>query len=467
MRSLRDVIFKWFLGGVILLFATFVGITVWTGEDLFVLIWGEVAGPFVHYVAESMVDAYEEGGVLKLNAMRLRTTNPAGVTSYLYDSSGRELQGQIAPEKLKFFLKDLAIDADDKSERIPFEVTREGTFAGTTVHGRTGRSYTAALIIPYTPFLDWQLPIAAMFLRVGFGLCIAAIACYWLAHHLTRPLIRLREAAQKFASGNMGARAGKDTGQNQVREIHELANDFDEMAARIESLMDGQRRLLLDISHELRTPLTRMTLAMGIARRSASPETYPALDRMEREADKLNQLISRVIAINRLEATGEPVSRQAVDLSQLVTQIVDDARLEAQVLEKSVEFSERAPCILEADPELLGSAIENIVRNAIRHTKAGTAVEVRLESSAEAVYIIVIDHGSGVPDEVIGKLFDPFFRVQQGRESQSGGIGLGLTIAYRAVKLHGGTIEPRNHKAGGLEMLIQLPLFHSYFPVQN
>ncbi len=458
MRSLRDVIFKWFLGGVLLLFSTFVAITVWTGQDLFGLIWGEVAAPFMNYVAESMVDAYEEGGALKLNAVRQRTSSPTGVNCFLYDSEGRELQGQMAPVKLIAFLKKVSAGQRTSAGRIPFEVTSEGTFAGTMVHGRNGRTYTAAMSIPYTPFTELPIPLAAMFLRVGFGLCIAAIACYWLAHHLTLPLIRLREAAQKFARGNLGARAGGDPGLHQVREIHELASDFDEMATRIESLMDGQRRLLLDISHELRTPLTRMTLAMGIARRSANAEIHPALDRMEREAEKLNQLISRVIAINRLEATGDPVSRQTIDLTELVMQIVDDARLEAHVLEKSIQFADSAPCTIQGDPELLGSAIENVVRNAIRHTKPGTVVEVRLQASADAVFVIVIDRGPGVPDDAISKLFDPFFRVQQGREAQSGGIGLGLTIAYRAVKLHGGTIEPRNHSAGGLEMEIQLPL---------
>ena len=456
MRSLRDIVFRWFLGGVLLLFTTFAAITIWTGQDLLVVLWRERAGPFVRYVAENLVKTYEDSGPQGLKALDHQTSLPAGIQTFLLSPQGTELRGQPVDPTLALLLSKLKPEKY-LGEDVLFRLTPEGTFAAILVKTKQGQLYRVGLIIPGTPITELPMPVGAILLRVGLGLCIAAAACYWLAYHLTHPLTLLREAARKFADGDLRARGGMEPTLHQVSEIHALATDFDDMASRIESLMEGQRRLLLDVSHELRTPLTRMTLTLGIARRSATPEIIPSLERIEREAEKLNQLVTRVIAVNRMETSGEPMVRQKIDLAGLVHQVVEDARIEAHAHQKSVQLLDHVGCTVNGDPDLLSSAIENIVRNAIRHTATGTGVDVRLCLEGSSVHLSIADHGPGVSEEHITRIFDPFFRVQKGRETQSGGIGLGLTIAARAVKLHGGKILPRNLPQGGLEMEILLP----------
>ena len=452
MRSLRDIVFRWFLGGVLLLVTTFAAITVWTGQDLLAVIWSERAGPFVRYVAEMTVEAYEDGGTSALETLDQKTSLPAGVQTFLLSPDGTELRGRKIDPGLASLLASVHTGED-----VKFKLTAVSTLAAIVVKTKQNRLFRVGLIIPDTPITELPLPLGAILLRVGLGLCIAAAACYWLANHLTRPLTRLREAARKFAGGDLRARGGTDHSLHKVAEIHALARDFDEMAARIESLMEGQRRLLLDVSHELRTPLTRMTLTLGIARRTASAEILPSLERMEREAEKLNLLITRVIAVNRMESNGVPLVKKTVDLMEIVSQVVEDARIEAQAQQKFVQLLNPMRCMLEGDPELLASAIENVVRNAIRHTATGTAVDVRLIVKDGSIELSVTDNGPGVPEDHLPRIFDPFYRVQKGREMQSGGIGLGLTIADRAVRLHGGKISPKNRPEGGLEMEISLP----------
>ena len=456
MRRLRDIVFRWFLGGVLLLFTAFTAITIWTGEDLLALLWQRDAGPMIRYASETMVDAYESRGAIGLQIVDNHTSLPAGVTTIVLNAEGKELRGNPINPALAGLLDKLDGKASPSGE-ILFKFTPDATLAVVWVNGKQARAYKVGYIIPDKPFIELPIPVGAVLIRVGLGLCIAAAVCYWLAHHLTMPLTRLREAARRFAGGDLSARGGDDSSLHRVTEIHELVLDFDEMAARIETLMEGQRRLLLDVSHELRTPLTRLALTTGIARRYATPDILPSLDRIEREAEKLNQLVSSVIAINRIEANGQPISRKSVNLSALVTQVVDDARIEANAQEKSVQLLGVVPCLVEGDSELLSSAIENVLRNAIRHTGLGTTVCVRMALGNDQVRLDVSDEGPGIPEDSISKIFDPFFRVQKGREAQSGGIGLGLTIADRAIRLHGGRILPQNRPEGGLEMAILIP----------
>lgn len=456
MRRLRDIVFRWFLGGVLLLFITFTAITVWTGEDLLALLWQREAAPMIRYAAEMMVDAYEARGAMGLQSVDSHTSLPAGITTVVLNEESKELRGNPINPALGALLNRLDGQSSPSGDTL-FKLAPDATMAAVWVNAKKGRVYKVGFIIPDKPLIELPLPVGAILIRVGLGLCIAAAACYWLAHHLTMPLTRLREAARRFADGDLSARGGADSSLHRVTEIHELAMDFDDMAARIETLMEGQRRLLLDVSHELRTPLTRLALTTGIARRYATPDILPSLDRIEREADKLNQLVSRVIAINRIESNAQAISRKTVNLSELVTQVVDDARIEANAQEKSVELVGVVPCLVEGDSELLSSAIENVLRNAIRHTAYGTTVCVRMTLSDDKVRLAVSDNGPGVPEDSISKIFDPFFRVQKGRETQSGGIGLGLTIADRAIRLHGGRILPQNRPEGGLEMAILIP----------
>jgi two-component system, OmpR family, sensor histidine kinase CpxA len=233
------------------------------------------------------------------------------------------------------------------------------------------------------------------------------------------------------------------------------------MAERIENLVNAQSRLLNDISHELRSPLARLNVALGLARQRTGADAAGTLDRIEREAMRLNELIGRLLMLARLEG-GEPAGDEIrVRLDVLLGDILEDAEYEAQGRHCRVICRSADPCVVLGNPALLRSAIENVVRNALRYTAEGTEVEVRLDCLTEGndarAVIHVMDSGPGVPEESLEKLFRPFYRLADARDRQTGGVGLGLSITERAVRLHGGSVKAMNRPGGGLLVEIRLP----------
>lgn len=292
-------------------------------------------------------------------------------------------------------------------------------------------------------------------------LAVSGGICYGLARYLTVPIVRLRDATRRLAAGELSVRVGKKAGKRND-EFSGLAQDFDRMAARIESLMTQQRQLLGDISHELRSPLTRLKLALELARRQSGTEVATALNRIETEADLLEEMIAQVLTLTRLEGGIEEVPMTSVDIAKLVAEIADDADFEAQARNCTVRLAESAACTVSGNEELLRRAIENIVRNGVRYTRENTTVDITLrrvtDDSISYAEISVRDHGQGVPEEEIPHLFRPFYRVSNARERQTGGAGLGLAIAERAVRLHYGSVKVANAVDGGLVAVIRLPL---------
>jgi two-component system sensor histidine kinase CpxA len=301
------------------------------------------------------------------------------------------------------------------------------------------------------------------------GLIIAILSsglvCYFLAWYMTKPVARLRAATQQLAAGDLTARAGNPKSRRHD-EIAGLVRDFDAMAGRLETLVRAQSRLLNDISHELRSPLARLNVALGLARQRSGPETASMLERIELEASRLNELIGRLLTLARLEDGEQRVPATPVLLDEVVLNIAEDAEFEAQA--RHCHVSSEIPAgswEVRGQASLLHSAIENVVRNAIRYTREGTTVEIRLERSSsskgsEAV-VRVADCGSGVPTDALEKLFQPFYRLDDDRGRQTGGVGLGLAITERAVRFHGGSVGAFNRPEGGLLVEIRLPLLAS------
>lgn len=290
-------------------------------------------------------------------------------------------------------------------------------------------------------------------------LLIGAFFCYWLARHLSKPIVELRGATQALSEGKLTARVNDKLLQRRD-EIGYLGNDFNVMAGRIESLVEAQRRLLGDISHELRSPLARQGVALGLARRRGNPEVGSALERIGREAERMNQMIGQLLTLSQLESGTDYLSKVDIDLGALVKEVADDAQYEARSLDRSVRLVAIEACSVNGVSELLRSAVENVVRNAVRHTAPGTEVEIalRCEDSNGSRYatVNVRDHGKGVPEESIEDIFRAFYRVEHARDRKTGDTGLGLAIAARAVRLHGGTIKAGNAPDGGLNVEIRL-----------
>ncbi|MGE3466014.1 MAG: ATP-binding protein [Pyrinomonadaceae bacterium] len=292
------------------------------------------------------------------------------------------------------------------------------------------------------------------YLRLGGLLLTATVLCYLLALYLTSPIRKLREATQRFAKGDLQTRVAQRVGRRRD-EIADLASDFDEMAERIESLITTQQRLNSDISHELRSPLARMNVALEIAKQRSGPETTPLLERIETESTRLNEMIGRLLTLAKLESGAVEVQRVRVDLTELVRDVAADADFEATANGKYVEVTKIEPCTVMGSENLLRSAIENVLRNAVRYTKDGTVVDVSLQTKNGNAILRVSDHGGGVPEDELGNLFRPFYRVGEARERKTGGMGLGLAIADRAIKAHKGSIVARNFN-GGLQVEIGL-----------
>lgn len=288
---------------------------------------------------------------------------------------------------------------------------------------------------------------------LGVGL-IAVVLCYILALYLTSPIRKLRNATKRLADGDLQARV--ETSVTKRRdELADLARDFDEMAERIEGLITSQQRLNRDISHELRSPLARLNVALELAKTKSGAESQSLLNRIESESSRLNEMIGRLLQLSQLESGVDVVDKRRIDLGELVKDVAADADFEAKGVDKVVQIGEIDKCNVNGSEELLRSAIENVLRNAVRYTAERTAVEVSLTRNNGHAVVTVADHGGGVPENELKNLFRPFYRVGEDRTRSTGGTGLGLAIAERAVKAHKGQISAVNFN-GGLKVEIKL-----------
>ncbi|MBU0676196.1 MAG: HAMP domain-containing protein [Proteobacteria bacterium] len=318
--------------------------------------------------------------------------------------------------------------------------------------------YVLLAEMPKPTMLELFLDPQALALRLGITFLIAGIICYLLARSITAPIMRLRTATQEFAAGRLSTRVTPLLGGT-GGELADLAHDFDSMAEQIENLLHSQQRLLRDISHELRSPLARLNIALELARLDPVGN-QGALDRIELESDRLNELIGQLLTITRLEEQSDIRESSPVELNGLLQRVVDDANYESQVKGRSLRLTCSAPGLLVmGSAELLHRAVENVVRNGLLYSPEHSTVDIDLTETPEGrATITVRDYGKGVPEEALAELFRPFYRVGESRDRKSGGTGVGLAIAERAIHLHGGTITAANATLSGLKITMTLPL---------
>jgi two-component system sensor histidine kinase CpxA len=401
--------------------------------------------------AQVATEIYERDGQTALAEYFDRVEREGHVRIFLFDSKLRELAGRKVPDAAPELAHQVL-----QSHAPEFGAHGPPGLMAQPVTSPSGAQYVLVAELPMqmrsAPLWDHLLHLLAI-------IAVAGLFCYWLARYLTAPVTKLRAATQELARGNLSARVAPAFG-NRRDELAALATDFDQMAEQIETLVNGQRRLLGDISHELRSPLARLNVALELARQRAGADAATALQRIEREAETLNEMIGQLLALTRLESHTVAVEKTQFDLVQLMREIADDADYEASNRNRSVRLEAPAACNIFGNEQLLRRAIENVVRNAVQYTAQETAVEVKLDCGDHAV-ITVRDHGPGVPAETLDKLFRPFYRVDEARDRDSGGTGLGLAIAERAVRLHGGTVEAANVSTGGLVVTITLPVEHT------
>lgn len=282
------------------------------------------------------------------------------------------------------------------------------------------------------------------------ALVVSALLCLVLAWWLTRPIRQLTTVARRLGDGDLSARSGMGRRRD---EIGRLARTLDEAAERIQQLLQVHRRLVSDVSHELRSPLARLKVAVELARSRGRDGSE--LDRIETEADRLEEMIAELLMLSRLEAGEVSELARGFDLATLLREVIHDAEFE--FAGARIDAAGLPPsCPMHGHEALLRSAFENVLRNALRYTSEA-GVQVALACGADALCLTVRDHGPGVPAADLPRLFEPFYRVSEARDRDSGGFGLGLAIAARAVALHHGEIHAENAEGGGLMVSIVLP----------
>lgn len=310
--------------------------------------------------------------------------------------------------------------------------------------GRGGPGGPPPRFRPLTPFI----PIGAAVLA---SLLFAAL----LAWYFARPIRALRQAFDAAASGDLAPRfSGKPRAGGD--ELTTLGRDFDRMTSRLRALLDGQKNLLHDVSHELRSPLARLQAAIGLAHQQ--PEKAAAsMERIERESVRMDRLVGELLTLSRLEAGAFDAPKQEFSIAEMLDDILQDASFEAASNGRAVAYSGDVDVKLSGQPELLARAIENVVRNAIKHSPPGGKVEVATALEGRFIRIRVMDDGPGVAQEDLGKIFQPFYRGSS-TEKDVEGHGLGLAIAQQVVQQHGGRIAAANRPGGGFCVELALPL---------
>jgi two-component system sensor histidine kinase CpxA len=303
---------------------------------------------------------------------------------------------------------------------------------------RDHKYWFLAVIAPDPAHANWSVEVPR---ETWWMLALIVILCYVLARHLAEPVRQMQKTVERFGGGDFSVRVNS----RRRDELGDLARTVDRMAERIETLVRSQRRLLQDISHELRSPLARLGVAVELARGGGDATT--AFNRIEKEADRLNTLVGELIQVTRAEGDPAGLATEALRLDDLVRMIIDDAHIEAE--RRGIQIrTDIADAEMQGNPELLRRAIENIVRNAIRYSPEHGTVDVRLYRAGSALRVSVRDQGPGVPEESLAHIFDPFYRVEKDRGRTSGGVGLGLAIAKRAVELHHGQMRASNINPG-------------------
>ncbi|MEQ6290054.1 ATP-binding protein [Vogesella sp. GCM10023246] len=362
---------------------------------------------------------------------------------YVLDASGRELLGRTLPAA------DIASARQRAARQQPFSRDIASTDGSRYLLFVRGDDLARMLRFAHIKPPPALLPISTAIL-------ISLLCSALLAWRAAKPIRQLSWAFQKLAAGRLDTRIGRRLGRGRD-EIGDLASEFDGMAQQLQQLVGAQRRLLHDVSHELRSPLARLQAAIGLARQRPDPARLDnTLERIEREVVRVDTLVGELLTLARLEAGSGTVARERVDLVELLAAIADDAQFEAQALGRDVSFSSDGEFVAEVGAELLYRAFENVIRNAVKYTAAGTRVDILAHSSADALQISVADRGPGVPQHALQDMFEPFLRVGEDGQDSSG-FGLGLAIARRAVESHGGSITALPRDGGGLEVRIMLP----------
>jgi len=373
---------------------------------------------------------------------------PRGMRDHIFvlDSDGNELLGR---EKTLEKLRQKRIKVASKQ-----------------LEGADGQSYKLISAGRLPPRALLEPGPRGVWIRLAVAAVISALVSLLIARYLAAPLAQLSRASRKLATGDLSVRVGGPLDQRKD-EFGQLALDLDEMAGRLELSQQANRRLLRDVSHELRSPLARLRVALEIARNKDQKLVVEELNRIELESERLEHLVDEVLSLLRESSGSQELRMQRFDLAEMLLDLVKTVNYEINNDREKITLQQQSPLLLDADRELLWRVFENLLRNALIHSDGRGGIEVAANLVSEnEIQIRVMDSGPGIPEVHINRIFEPFYRVDESRNrnsggdsaESSGGHGLGLAIAASAVRRHGGRISASNRKSGGLEVVVVLPV---------
>ncbi|HMS38979.1 MAG TPA: ATP-binding protein [Pyrinomonadaceae bacterium] len=449
--SLFLKIFLWFWLAIALIVGAVTVVNLSTQSEPLTRQWQTFVGEAVMTNSQTALQIYENEGRNGLETYLNRHARNERINGIgFFDQNGNQIAGTEITTDGKDHLRTAMV-----SENVEFLRLPEQTLAARKLSDSEGNTYVFLIQFKRPPPISLLNELQNRWLQILVTILMAGLVCYGLARYLSSPIGKIRNATKRFAKGDLQTRVGAEIGKRRD-ELASLAKDFDEMAERIENLLTSQKRLTQDISHELRSPLARLNVALEIAKqKSVNEATAPILERIELESNRLNEMIGRLLMLSKLESGAGDFSKRKLNLTKLVETVAADADYEAKAKQKTVKIIEKQDIQVLGNENLLRSAVENVLRNAIRYTKSN--VDISLKNGGGQAKILVRDYGEGVPEAELEKLFRPFHRVGEDRTRKTGGIGLGLAIAERAVHAHEGTIKAKNTE-NGLLVEINLPV---------
>lgn len=449
LRTLYAKIFAWFWITLSVVSLGILLITLVTGSQLLGRRWMRLTQDMYAHTA---VDIYTTAGKPALGQYLDTLRASSEMNACLLDGSAQNVLGGTLPPHVGHVLK-TSMDTGQSTFRLALFWT-----ASTPIQFNGQRYYFVIEVRPMSGFIERGAFAVPLFERIAMVLLIAGFFCLLLTRHIVAPVRALQIAALRLAAGDLNTRVLPAIAPRED-ELADTARAFDQMADRVQLLIQKRQELLADISHELRSPLTRLSVSLELLRRG-EPDV---LDKMQNDLDQMNRMIGQILHLTRLDLQPSRANFAPVELTPLLKSIAADAEFEALENVKRVVVNAVADCTVNADINLLRSCIENVVRNAVHYTAPCTSVEITVHIAKDSAgrkqcEILIEDHGPGVPAASLPYLFDPFYRVSESRDLREGGTGLGLAIAQKTVELHRGTIHAANRMdESGLAVTIVLP----------
>jgi signal transduction histidine kinase len=402
--------------------------------------------PAIRDFAQTWTQTFEEQGKDAAQALLEQRRRQFHISIQVLNESGDPVVPGTVPPRAE------AMEArqrnDSRADDRPLPWRRLATEYTSATSGDT---YLLIYRIPFPELDEWRKhslfwPLSAL----AISLVVLTLFSLLVTLSITRPLNRLRGAVHDLGQASYQQNSLAQLA-NRRDEFGVLATDFNRMGSRLQSLIGSQRQLLRDVSHELRSPLARLRIALALAERAEAQQREALWPRLTRECDRLEDLISEILALARVDA--EHASAETVDINMLLGGVRKDAQLSAADIDVRVDA--QPGLTLQGWPTLVERAVDNLLRNALRFSPADKPVEINARLRAGQIEISVRDHGPGVAKELLAQLGEPFFRAPG---QTSAGHGLGLAIARRAAERHGGSLQLSNHPAGGFVAKLELPL---------